>query len=268
MTITSIADLLDQPPVNSGLSVVGQVSETQPAPVVTALAQQPLRLSVTWGDISQVRADIHIAGHYQGVVPTGAERALDEAVSSARRVVQEHTRRGWLVGALGEVTYFPASDAVRGRPVRRIAVAGMGRLGTFTGSRATQMYASLFGELLGLDSVRRAATVLIGSGAGNLTVPQAAQALVAGFSTAASPMTASPGCLTEVVVAEIDRLRAEQVRLALDRSARQVPSLIVDPEISRAPGGQVSVDSAAVFAICGLARLVQDTDRPPAAPAR
>jgi CHAT domain-containing protein len=95
-------------------------------------------------------------------------------------------------------------------------------------------------------------------------VPQAAQALVAGFSSAAGPTTASLGCLNEVVVAEIDRLRAEQVRLALDRWARQVPSLIVDPEISRANGGQVGVDSAAVFAICGLARLVQDIDRRPA----
>ena len=264
VTITNIADLLDDPTVNSGLSVVGQVSETQQAPVATASTPQPLRLSVTWGDISQVRADIHIAGHYQGVVPARAERALDEAISSTRRVVQEHTRRGWLVGALGEVSYFPASDVPAGRPVRRIAVAGMGRLGTFTESRASQMYASLLGELLGLDSVKRAATVLIGSGAGNLTVAQATRALVAGFSSAAGTTTASLGRLNEVVVAEIDRLRAEQVRLALDRWARQVPSLIVEPEISRANGGQVGVDSAAVFAICGLARLVQDIDRQPA----
>jgi hypothetical protein len=139
----------------------------------------------------------------------------------------------------------------------------MGRLGTLNELRATQMYASLLAELVGLDSVQRAAMVLIGTGAGNLTVPQACRALVAGFASAASRMSASPGCLEEVVVAEIDRLRAEQIRLALDRSARQVASLVVDSEVGRVDGGQVGVDSAAVFAICGLARLVRNLAQQP-----
>jgi CHAT domain-containing protein len=265
VTVTNIADLLDEAPVHSGIPVADQVPETPTAPVVTSSTLRPLRLSVTWGNIAQVRADIHSAGHYQGVVPAAAERDLDAAISSARFVIEEHTRRGWLIGALGEVTYFPGSDAGGGnRPVRRVALAGMGRLGTLTESRATQMYASLLGELLGLDCVKRAATVLIGTGAGNLTVPQAARALVAGFASVVSRSGASPACLEEVVVAEIDRLRAEQVRLALDRCARQVPSLVVAPEIGRVDGGQVGVDSAAVFAICGLARLVQDLAKQPA----
>jgi CHAT domain-containing protein len=216
---------------------------------------------VTWGDITRVKADIHIAGHYQGVAPASAERALDAAISSARLIIEEHTRRGWLVGALGEITYFPGKDAPGGGPaVRRVAVAGMGRLGTFNELRATQMYASLLSELIGLDSVRRAATVLIGSGAGNLTVPQACRALVAGLTSGWGRAAAGPGCLEEVVVVEVDRLRAEQVRLALDRSARQVASsLVVEPEVGRVDGGLVGADSAAVFALCGLARLVRDS---------
>jgi len=257
--MTTIADLLEESPVHSGTTAVQIVPEASAAPATVSAHVRPLRLSVAWGDITQVPADIHIAGHYQNVVPASAERALDAAISSTRFVVEEHTRRGWLVGALGEITYFPGSD-IRdgGRAVRRVALAGMGRVGTLNELRATQMYASLLGELLGLDSVQRAATVLIGTGAGNLTVPQACRALVAGFANATSRLVTSPGHLEEVVVVEIDRLRAEQIRLSLDRSARQVASLVVDPEIGRVDGGQVGVDSAAVFAICGLARLARN----------
>jgi CHAT domain-containing protein len=261
MGIASIADLLDTAPVSSGVATpAGPGQPAQPTMANAALPQ--LRLSVVWGDITQVPADIHVSGHYQGVVPVSAERALDAAISSAARsVIEEHTRRGWLVGALGEISYFPGKDPQGdSSAVRRVAVAGMGRPGTFNALRATQMYASLMGELIALESVRRVAMVLIGSGAGNLTVQQACRALVEGFSSGAGAL-AGLGGLDEVVVVELDRLRAERTRLALDRSARQVTSLslVVDSEIGRVDGGLVAVDSAAVFAICGLARLVRNS---------
>jgi CHAT domain-containing protein len=267
MSIGSIADLLDMAPVSSGVATSAELGE--PAQTTTAKAASPrLRLSVTWGDITRVPADIHVSGHYQGVVPVSAERALDVAISStARSVIEEHTRRGWLVGALGEISYFPGKDPKDdGSAVRRVAVAGMGRPGTFNELRATQMYASLIGELIALESIRRVALVLIGSGNGNLTVQQACRALVEGFASGAGALAAGLGGLEEVVVVEVDRLRAEQTRLALDRHARQVPSLslIVEPEIARVDGGLVAVDSAAVFAICGLARLARNsTAQPP-----
>lgn len=260
MTVASIADLLEVAPVHSGLATQAVPGESGPAASASGLSP-PLRLSVTWGDITQVPADIHISGHYQGVVPASAEHALDVAISSAARfVIEEHTRRGWLHGALGEITYFPGKDPQNDTSaVRRVAVAGMGRPGTFSELRATQMYASLLGELIGLGSIRRVAMVLIGSGAGNLTVPQACRALVEGFASGPGALVAGLGGLEEVVVVELDRLRAEQTRLALDRSARQVASLLVDAEIARVDGGLVGVDSAAVFAICGLARLVRNS---------
>jgi CHAT domain len=258
MTVPSIADLLEVAPVHSGVATAVAPGGAGQA-TGDGGASLPLRLSVTWGDIARVPADIHVAGHYQGVAPVSAEHALDAAISSAPRfVIGEHTRRGWLVGTLGEVSYFPGKDPRDSAPaVRRVALAGMGRPGTFSELRATQMHASLLGELIGLGSVRRVAMVLIGSGAGNLTVPQACRALVEGFASGAGAQVGGLGCLEEVVVVELDRLRAEQTRLALDRSARQVTSMVVDPEIGRVDGGLVGVDSAAVFAICGLARLVR-----------
>jgi CHAT domain-containing protein len=260
MSVASIADLLDEAPVHSGVATQDAPGESGPGTTASA-PSLPLQLSVTWGDITRVPADIHVSGHYQGVVPASAERALDAAISSAARfVIEEHTRRGWLVGALGEISYFPGKD-LQGdsSAVRRVAVAGMGRPGTFSERRATQMYASLLAELIGLGSIRRVTMVLIGSGAGNLTVPQACRALVEGFASGAGTLAAGLGRLEEVVVVELDRLRAEQTRLALDRNARQVASLVVDPEIGRVDGGLVEVDSAAVFAICGLARLVRNS---------
>ena len=112
---------------------------------------------------------------------------------------------------------------------------------------------------MGLPGVRRVAAVLIGSGAGNLTVEQASRALVAGFARAIG--TSFPGSIDEVTLVEVERLRAEQLRLALDRRARQMSSaVVVDSDVHRADGGRVGVESAAVFAICGLARLVRSHD--------
>jgi CHAT domain len=271
VTITNIVDLLDEAPVHSGTPDAAQVAPEAPTTplVTTATPVRPLRLSVAWGDITCAPADIHIAGHYQGVAPASAEHALDAAISSTRFVIEEHTRRGWLVGALGEITYFPGSNTRDSdAAVHRVALAGMGRLGTFNELRATQMYASLLGELLGLDSVERAAMVLIGTGAGNLTVAQACRALVAGFAGAASRLATSQTRLEEVVVVEIDRLRAEQIRRELDRRVRTVTSLVVDSGVGRVDGGQVGVDSAAVFAICGMARLVRESAQQPTEPGR
>jgi CHAT domain-containing protein len=260
MTVASISELLDEPPVHSGDSPGRPSQEPTASPTATP-PPRPLRLSVTWGDITLVPADIHVAGHYQGVIPTSAERALDGKISTLRRVIEEHTRRGWLVGALGEIAYFPSSDAAKSDgAVRRVAVMGMGRPGTFSELRATQMYASMLSELIGLDTVKRVAAVLIGSGAGNLTVEQASRALVTGFASAADRPT-FPGSLEEVTLVEIDRLRAEKLRLALDQISREVPSLVVSPSILRGEEGVVWLESAAVFAICELGRLVRAHDR-------
>ncbi|MFB6823068.1 CHAT domain-containing protein [Streptomyces virginiae] len=213
-----------------------------------------LNITVIWGDIARIAADLHVTGHYRSVVPAAAELALDRAISvDPRRVITEHTKLGWIDAQLGEVTYFPCKEG----PVRCAAVVGMGPMGTLTERRAVQMYASLLGEALGLGHVSTMATVLVGSGTGNLTVKQAARALVRGFADTLAPLgpPATPPRLTDVLVMEVDRLRAEQLHLALTDSAAKLPQVRIVPGLREESGGELFGPSAAVYALSALIGL-------------
>ncbi|MFD5411374.1 CHAT domain-containing protein [Streptomyces nojiriensis] len=213
---------------------------------------------MVWGDIAQISADLHVTGHYQSVVPAAAELALDRAISvDPRRTITEHTKLGWIEAQLGEVAYFPCKEG----PVRCAAVVGMGPMGTLTERRAVQLYASLLGEALGLGHVGTMATVLIGSGTGNLTVKQAARALVRGFADTLAPLgpPAPPPRLTDVLLMEVDRLRAEQLHLALTDSAANLPQVRVVPGLREESGGELFGPSAAVYALAALTGLAGPT---------
>ncbi|MFF1370396.1 CHAT domain-containing protein [Streptomyces virginiae] len=246
-----IADLLEDVPTASN----PPARFPTPAPDRPARTDGPtLNITVIWGDIARIAADLHVTGHYQSVVPAAAELALDRAISvDPRRVITEHTKLGWIDAQLGEVTYFPCKEG----PVRCAAVVGMGPMGTLTERRAVQMYASLLGEALGLGHVSTMATVLVGSGTGNLTVKQAARALVRGFADTLAPLgpPAPPPRLTDVLVMEVDRLRAEQLHLALTDSASKLPQVRIVPGLREESGGELFGPSAAVYALSALTGL-------------
>ncbi|MFF3322565.1 CHAT domain-containing protein [Streptomyces sp. NPDC002889] len=243
-----IADLLEDVPTAS--NPPAQLPADEPP----RTGGPTLTVTVVWGDLAKVAADLHVTGHYQSVVPAAAELALDRAISGGPRpLITEHTKLGWIDAQLGEVTYFPCKAG----PVRSAAVVGMGPMGTLTERRAIQMYASLLGEAIALGHVGTMATVLIGSGTGNLAVNQAARALVRGFAgvlASLGPPT-SPPRLTEVLVVEVDRLRAEQLLLTLTNAAAKLPQLRIGPELREESGGQLFAPSAAVYALTALTRL-------------
>jgi hypothetical protein len=237
----------------------GPETPAHPAPAAAPGSAPRLVLEVGWGDFTATPGDIHVAGHYQGVMPVAAEGALDRAVSrsSGRPVIAEHTRRRWLGGALGEVTYFPG----RGRGTRegsgagtieRAAVVGLGRVGTFSTSSAVVLYTSLLRELDNLDGVQHAVLVAIGAGAGNLAPDQVGAAMVTGFADALAAIPAHDEPLHRVSVVEIDRLQAERLHRALRRAASGYPAIEVPEAVSVLPGGRFGTDAAAVLALRGL----------------
>lgn len=210
-----------------------------------------------WGDFCRVEADIHAVGHYQGVMPTSAEKALDIAMSGSdptRQIIAEHTRRQWFVGDFGHVNYFPPATA---GPVRIAAVAGMGRPGTFTESRSAQLAENLLLELCALGSARHIAVVPIGAGAGNLTLEQAARSMAKGFTAALTSSRMRHPCTT-IDVVELDRLRAERL-LAAFRSALSGPGpLALAPELVSGTGGAIGFTSAAVLAVSAVVKASRD----------
>ncbi len=174
--------------------------------------RRSLAVEVVWADIRMASGDVHVVGHYIGVMPQNAELVLDRALSGTdeedRLVLTDLTRRGAIRGALGEVNFFPWGSVRRPDnhlEVRTVAVAGMGRPGTFAGAQLRVLARSV-AQTAGRLNLSTIATVLIGSGDGNMEIPDAVSGLVNGVVEA---LEADP------------RLRLEKLRIvefSLDRA--------------------------------------------------
>jgi len=218
--------------------------ETGAAPGPEPAAVPPLDVEVVWGDIRHVEGDVYTVGHYQGVRPQRAELALDKAVSgdSDRLVITEHSQRGTLRGALGDVDYFPWGDPrYRGRVV---AVAGLGRPGSFGLTALRRLTRELMLSVSLLPNASTVCTVLIGSGEGTLSIRDAVQGLADGIAEALSTRTVTER-IHKLRVVELERSRAHEILAELKRvaeSERLAPRfcLRVASDVIRAPGGLVS----------------------------
>lgn len=195
------------------------------APSATVEGPAPkIALEVVWGDVTRVESDVYAVGHYEGVTPQRAELALDEAVSDVQGkkvyekrqlVITQHTQRGSLHADLGDVSLFPWGNARHGNRV--VAVAGMGRPGTFDVAGLRRLVSGLVAAVSALPSAETVSTVLIGSGEGTLTVSQAVRGYIDGISDAADEIRASPKPVRKLVVVERDRGRAEEILAALKK---------------------------------------------------
>jgi pimeloyl-ACP methyl ester carboxylesterase len=257
-------------PLDTGRPLVA-ASPAPPARVKRGRARGPrpwaarrrrLRVEVVWGDITKAAGDVYAVGHYEGVLPQRAERALDEAVSgwSKRRhlVITDHTRRGILRGGLGDVAFFPWGRRV-------VAVAGMGHAGTFGEPELRRLARNLTWAVAGLPAVRTICTVLIGSGEGTLEVEQAVRALFLGLADAlAGAEVESRIRLVRIVEKELARAHrirdtVEEIRHA-DAGAGPI-ELVPAPKIRPARGGAISAES-------GLALLLAAAAQASGSPAR
>jgi hypothetical protein len=217
---------------------------------------------VVWGDITKVAGDVYAVGHYEGVLPQRAERALDDVVSGPgpRRylVITDQTRRGILRGGLGDIAFFPWGRRV-------VAVAGMGHAGTFGEPELRRLARNLTWAVAGLPSVRTICTVLIGSGEGTLEVEPAVRALFLGLRDALTGAEVeSPIRLVRIVEKEL--ARAHRIRDAVEQLRRDDAEagpieLSPAPKIRPARGGSISAES-------GLALLLAAAARASGSPAR
>ena len=130
-------------------------------------------------------------------------------------MITQHSRRGMLRGALGDVLFFPWG---RGEHHRRlVAVAGMGRPGTFDRIGLRQLVRNLILALDALPNVATVCTVLIGSGEGTLTIAEAVRSLIAGIGEAVDAVAASDDLrfvapVTLLRIVERERGRAEEIQ--------------------------------------------------------
>jgi hypothetical protein len=131
-------------------------------------------------------------GHYIGVQPQRAELALDRAISSpffpkrrnpdkSEYLLTQYTNRGIIYGQLGQPFLMPDPRTNnRSKNERLIAIAGMNEPGRFGVPELTVLARELCWALGQLKKVHLA-TVLIGSGEGNLSLGAAISAWLTGI---------------------------------------------------------------------------------------
>src|SRR5262249_44613485 len=227
----ALADYLGEAPraVRGGRAV-------GPAPIVVRYVRRSrpaprLAVEVVWGDISKVEGNVYVVGQYAGVLPQAAVAALDAAISagSTRRVLADQIRRGLIRGGLGDVEFFPW------RAGRVVALAGMGHPGTFGESQLRPLARNRTWSLSTLPASRTVCSVLIGSGAGNLTTHAALRGLLAGLGDALGEEGFS-SAIRRLRLVEIGYERAREVHERLE-AMREGPALASRLQVALAPRG-------------------------------
>jgi pimeloyl-ACP methyl ester carboxylesterase len=179
-------------------------------------------------------------GHYIGVQPQAAELALDRSISAAlmgkthdeakslqksRLVLTQYTERGTIHGKLGEPFIIPDpryKAGPRGPEGGRIVIlAGMGEAGSFGAPELTVLARELCWAL-GRLKKQHLATVMIGSGNGNLSVREAAAAWMNGVRRALGNSTEDKGRrLLRITFVEFDPRKVRNLQNALLEEGRQ-----------------------------------------------
>jgi pimeloyl-ACP methyl ester carboxylesterase len=138
-------------------------------------------------DLGELPCDAVAVGHYIGVRPQAAERALDLAISEALPgqgededgLLSQFAERGIIQGSRGQIFYLPDPRTEDAPDDRTIAVVGMGYPGRF-GVPELTLVARELSWSLGRMGKKHLATVLIGAGNGNIPPREAVDAWIRG----------------------------------------------------------------------------------------
>jgi CHAT domain/Cytosol aminopeptidase family, N-terminal domain len=156
---------------------------------------RPLVIRLMSGDITRVRASLIVVNHFNGLPPSGAEAAIDEALGG---VISLRAARGALDMHFGATTFFPAVNS--NLAATAVLVVGLGDPGRFSEGRLPEVGAAIV-QAVAETGFREVATVVHGAGSANVGPGKAAHRLVEGLLDA---MTHVPGadCLREVMIVE------------------------------------------------------------------
>lgn len=208
-------------------AVLGQDIEPADIPQVASREEtgrkkaQSIRLEIkaVRGDITRVQAPLVAVGHYQGMAPAGgAEGAVDEAVDFWISRANEH---GMIGAGLGQLFFIPpASGRMKARAV---LLAGMGEPGKFRRDgdvRFLMTNVTLAVATLGLE---RFATVIIGTGAGNMSKENALRGMIQGVCEALHRLPPGRERLRQLILVEYDDKLYEEVLEVLRKFKKKPP---------------------------------------------
>lgn len=170
-----------------------------------------LQVTLVNCDIVEAETPVIVAGQYKGVAPIRAVGALDAALDYW---ISEAVNRSMVGGDLGELIFIPVfHDQIA---ARTILLAGMGEFGKFSYDALCYVAMNMaFG--VSNFKLEKFASVLIGSGAGGLSVEEAVKGLLSGVCHALHHLPEERRCLKEFILVEKDLERYEQIKEAVKK---------------------------------------------------
>jgi hypothetical protein len=208
--------------------------------------------------------DAIAVGHYLGVPPQGPEKSLDRSISLGLRdrlvertredgvnakehtpdlepILAQYTERGLLRGELAQPFFLPdprpsykLTEDDHGSD-RLIVVVGMGVAGRFGGPELTVLARELCWSL-GRIGKRHLATVLIGSGKGNLPIPDAVHAWMRGVQQALGGTTGHYSHVEQITFTEHDPGRIAEFDSALSGEVNRLSGELSIEYTPKTPG--------------------------------
>jgi pimeloyl-ACP methyl ester carboxylesterase len=213
-----------------------------------------LHIEVVHGDIRDIKAPAVVAGHYRGVPPVRAVGALDQALEFW---ISKAVKRGIIGGGLGEVFLIPNTH--KSLAANNVILAGMGEYGRFNREDVDLLFANVTYGVTALGW-RTFATVVVGSGEGNLSLEQAIEGMLEGVASALRRIKGH-GRLDTLQIVEYDKRRFQDVltivnkiktgsdgSLTLKVSSRQLPKRVhptpkTQPEmVDQMEGSRVTIE--------------------------
>ena len=176
-----------------------------------------LHIDVIHGDIRDITTPAVVVGHYRGVPPVRAVGALDQALDYW---ISKAVKRGMIGGGLGEVFLIP--NAQKTLSAHAVILAGMGEYGRFNREDLNLLFANVTYAITALGW-REFATVVVGSGEGNLSLDQAIEGMLEGVGSALRRLE-EEGRLDVLRVVEYDKDRVKAIEQVLKKIANNQES--------------------------------------------
>lgn len=213
-----------------------------------------LKIEVVYGDIRDIKAPAVVAGHYRGVPPIRAVGALDQALELW---ISKAVKRGIIGGGLGEVFLIPNTH--KALAADNVILAGMGEYGRFNREDVDLLFANVTYGVTALGW-HTFATIVVGSGEGNLSVEQAIEGMLEGVASALRRIKGH-GHLDTLQIVEYDKRRFQDIVTILEQmkderdgslivklSSRQLPKRVhpapkTQPElVDQMEGSRVTIE--------------------------
>lgn len=202
-----------------------------------------LRVLITRGSISEISAPVIVVGAYRGIAPT-EDSALGVIDSAIDQWVSRACEHGLMGAELGQVFFIPVTP--KQIPAELVLLAGMGDYGVFDYSDLCYLAMNV---CYAVSALKREsfATVLIGSGEGNLEVGAAVRGLLSGICDALHHVGPNERIKSVEIVEYNESVHQEIVQIARqiekDKSIEHIRLIVDERKLrnvkkARAPKGK------------------------------